>query len=159
MKNTICIFGILLFYFHTSPIWGQCLIQPVQGAHYGNGSCRGLSFQYVVGTMQQAYGECGGLHFTPALTNDDFTNRTQTHEWGRITMYPNPALDVLYLEGPRTSGMIYVEVLHPTGYTLLQHKGDILPQQLNISHLVPGMYYVRVKLSDNTLLVHKLLKI
>ena len=60
-----------------------------------------------------------------------------------VSIYPNPALDMIHLEG---AFMKSLEIIDNGGRVVMSSRVDNDSFDLDIRHLVPGIYYIRVLL-------------
>ena len=72
-----------------------------------------------------------------------------------LNIYPNPALNMLYLDG---TFMKSLEIIDNSGRVVMSSTIDNDSFDVDIKHLVPGIYYVRVLLENRKIVTHKLLK-
>ena len=66
--------------------------------------------------------------------------KTNTGEQKKIKVYPNPAVDVLYIDSP--SGVCSYEVFTLTGINML--RGSLADHRVDISALPVGMYLMKI---------------
>ena len=62
-----------------------------------------------------------------------------------LKLYPNPVKNVLYLEGD-FSEMIDIQIFDISGEIRLSEKVN---KKINLSNLPPGIYFIRIKVSDS----------
>ena len=72
-----------------------------------------------------------------------------------VNIYPNPVLNVLHLNGVFMESM---EIIDNNGRVSMSSRIDNDSFELDIRHLVPGIYYVRALLENEKAVIHKLLK-
>ena len=63
--------------------------------------------------------------------------------WGQSCIYPNPAKDILRVEG---KGILKVEVFNIMGQSVLRIGENF--EAIDISRLQNGIYFVRLKTND-----------
>ncbi len=137
----------------------QCIISPLIAAGYAAGDCHDLQFQQVIGTVFNGYGSCGGLDFTPPLTEADVISgnaRMDAEEFVRV--YPNPVKDDLFVEAADfLQGHIRI-------YTLLGcevYAGDLnhdFRLTLDLSTLANGVYLVKIILDGTRCSTYTIIK-
>lgn len=137
----------------------QCNISPLIAAGYTAGDCRELQFQQVIGTVFNGYGSCGGLDFTPPLTETDIisgSTRMDVEKFVRV--YPNPVKDDLFVEADDfLQGHVRI-------YTLLGsevYTGDLNDDDrftLDLSTLANGVYLVKIILDGTRCSTYTIIK-
>lgn len=87
----------------------------------------------------------------PILTNEveslvlESSSTNAQGDTPQMIVYPNPSKDILYIDGVNIKEGVRVEVLSSTGATMLSLQNiDITSSGLDISHLTPGAYIIRV---------------
>jgi hypothetical protein len=70
------------------------------------------------------------------------------HQEVGLSVYPNPAHDVLNVELP-TSGLHQIQVIAPDGKLVQQAQFQGETQRLNVEGLSQGLYIIKVKTEDN----------
>ena len=81
-----------------------------------------------------------------ALSVDDF-------ELNAIEMYPNPTNGILNFDN--NNGIKNIQISNVTGQMVQEVRDQ---QNINIQSLTPGVYFVKVELSNNQILVRKVIK-
>lgn len=71
-----------------------------------------------------------------------------------ITIYPNPATDIVTIE--TTEIIENIQIYSTLGQ--LVFNSEAIDNQLDISHLKSGIYYLRIKLFDESIFTQKLIK-
>ncbi len=82
------------------------------------------------------------------------TNGVSENEAGQLTIYPNPATDVLYI--PAIPDMNGITIRDLSGKIIIEVKNSH-PSSIDISKLSPGIYMVNIQTGD-TSIVRKILK-
>lgn len=77
---------------------------------------------------------------TLVVTQEVGTTAVSNLQGSYIKMYPNPAKDVLYVEGFSANAML--SLFDMTGKLLFTRK--LTSKQINISHLLSGLYLIRI---------------
>jgi len=126
MKQKLGYFAILLC------CCGLCSAQQVvsSGAYVADSE---ITFSWIIG---------GNFSHISTL-GVDYNNPIQPFESPMsLKVYPNPAVDLLYVEiTPSDSGQIVLELYNSTGVKMLNEKLFLQPViHLNISDLPPGAY-------------------
>lgn len=129
MKQKLGYFAILLC------CCGLCSAQQVvsSGAYVAHS---GITFSWILG---------GNLSHISTLGVDS-NNTIQPFESPMsLKVYPNPAVDLLFVEiTPSDSGLIVLELYSSTGVKMLNERfPPQLVNQLNVSDLPPGTYLLK----------------
>jgi PKD repeat protein len=92
-------------------------------------------------TLEASNGNCTDVHTFEVLV-------TGINEWmnSNISLYPNPAHDVINLECPINSN---VQLLNVTGQTIQVITNSNSKEIININELNTGVYFIRVVSNDN----------
>ncbi len=75
-----------------------------------------------------------------------------------IRVFPNPAQNILYIEGDIVQEIISYEIINMTGQTLFKGKNGIESGQLNVAHLTPSQYILKLITTDGRQGVMKFIK-
>lgn len=81
------------------------------------------------------------------------TLSTQEGQEDQIKVYPNPAHDVLIVEGD----VVQIELLDIQGRVVLREKANSTKNKLNIEDLLSGCYFIRTLGADDRVSVSKLI--
>ncbi|MGB3084424.1 MAG: T9SS type A sorting domain-containing protein, partial [Saprospiraceae bacterium] len=66
-------------------------------------------------------------------------------------VYPNPAMDFIYVVNPSESlPPLYLEIFDPMGRKLSQHHCNEIECMIPISNLKNGSYFIKIKDGTNT---------
>lgn len=74
-----------------------------------------------------------------------------------IVIYPNPARDELVISFPHTKSQALLRLFEPSGKLIMQKPFDVGPHRLNISNLLPGVYFLKLEVEGKTI-VKKIVK-
>ena len=69
----------------------------------------------------------------------------QSDKDNRIVLYPNPVKDVLNIKGFTAEHNVQVSIIDIMGTVLLTEKTNTGVFTKNVSHLMPGVYYVKIQ--------------
>jgi hypothetical protein len=86
-----------------------------------------------------------------SFTTDDILLSIVDQDFSKVSLYPNPVKDVLFIEGLE---FISVEI-YDAKSTLVYRGYD---QKINLSKLNKGFYLVKINLKDHTSIVKKIIK-
>ena len=75
------------------------------------------------------------------------------NERDRVSVYPNPMRDVLFIEANNGLPVQSVEVFNVTGQRVISSRGT----EINVSDLGAGVYFVRVTVDDKKM-IHRIVK-
>jgi hypothetical protein len=103
---------------------------------------------------------------TYAVTAENGVNRTYTvtitkstsigkFEVNVVSIYPNPATDKLYVEA---AGMTQIEIIDMLGRTALRRTTSNTRESFEISSLKEGLYFVRIALANNEVVITRFVK-
>lgn len=105
--------------------------------------------------------DCGygnyGLSETACATTDAEVieeNGVELLDADSFELYPNPASDMFFIEGQQMQGIQIVNFAGQVVYELDNISDDRLP--VNVSGFVPGVYAVRITLSDSRSVVKRI---
>lgn len=125
----------------------------------GNVSIRGFKGDYIIKTT------INGTEVTADVELYDDVNTTiqllptaiQTPEWAsQIKVFPNPVADLLNVELPYQDEWT-ISIVGETGRVILTKKSTELIPVFDIKKLSAGMYYLKIKNSDNEEISEKVL--
>jgi hypothetical protein len=71
-----------------------------------------------------------------------------------INIYPNPSSRVIYIDGV---DCCYVRILNLRGQLVCSKKELSYPNKIDISDLLPGIYFVKIK-SNQNIFIRKIIK-
>jgi hypothetical protein len=74
-----------------------------------------------------------------------------------VEAFPNPATDLINIV-PGTAGKYDIEIIDLTGKTVMKQSMNAKQQQIDITHLQSGMYFLRVRDDQNHSSTHKVIK-
>jgi hypothetical protein len=96
----------------------------------------------VVGGLFSSAGSVGAAHI--AIWNSPITGLAETESGGRLSVYPNPSDDFIYVEHSSDSKVTDYSVFDQSGRMVL--SGKVLPRygRIDISALASGMYYIKL---------------
>jgi pimeloyl-ACP methyl ester carboxylesterase len=83
----------------------------------------------------------------PTNIHDDFTLQD-------TDIFPNPVDDVLKV---KTTSNAMIEIIHFSGNVVIRHKANSDGVELNVSHLAPGYYFLKIN-NGETILVKSFIK-
>jgi hypothetical protein len=95
------------------------------------GSCGNLQFQSTIGALTQAYGECGGLIFSPPITGNEVISKTHENSDLQLQIFPNPAFDFIYIKNESTNNSL-ISIYDSRGCLVIQ-SNYIVGQPIDIS--------------------------
>jgi hypothetical protein len=72
-----------------------------------------------------------------------------------VSIYPNPAFDVLYVEA---KGMSQIEIIDMLGRTVLKRAAGNTRERFEISSLNDGLYFVRIAMGDGEAIIARFVK-
>jgi len=78
---------------------------------------------------------------------------TSTKMTGKIVTYPNPAKDKLFIQSP--TKIVRIELFNNSGLTILTENINSNAYQLIVSHLDPGLYFLKLK-TEEGLIIRKI---
>jgi hypothetical protein len=87
------------------------------------------------------------LEVNPLTYTCDMVTGISTAEDNAVTLFPNPASTLLYLKGDNISAAVVYDL---TGQVVLEKKFGEEETLLNIEHLAPGNYIVRMFQAEET---------
>ncbi len=73
-----------------------------------------------------------------------------------LTVYPNPATDMITVSADHDGGSL--EILNAFGQVVYRAKGPVYPMTVNMSDKAAGLYFVRVITADNRIAIVKISK-
>lgn len=77
----------------------------------------------------------------------------------KIKIYPNPANDKLYIDLGNSLGSGKIELINNSGQVLIENKiANLQKLELNIRHLPPGEYFIRLIVEEKQVYVEKVVK-
>ena len=88
-------------------------------------------------------GHCGNYIADDAASTEDAVAATKNN--ATIQLYPNPAKDILRIEGLNTLAKTTLSLFSISGKLIQQSTSSDESYQLNIQKLVAGSYYVRIQ--------------
>ncbi|MBL7103682.1 MAG: T9SS type A sorting domain-containing protein [Bacteroidales bacterium] len=91
------------------------------------------------------FGESGSSNSTYAI----ITNSTK-QEFIECQIFPNPAQDKLFIQS--LTKIYRIELFNNSGLTILTEKINSDAYQLNVSHLDPGLYFLKLKTEQGLVL-------
>ncbi|AKD05555.1 hypothetical protein PKOR_06025 [Pontibacter korlensis] len=77
---------------------------------------------------------------------EDFVHVTVSN----LTVYPNPTADYLYIEQPARIFVRQIELMNSVGKTLLTAKVSSRTLELDVRHLPPAVYFLRLHSTNGT---------
>ncbi|MCX2740631.1 M43 family zinc metalloprotease [Pontibacter anaerobius] len=83
---------------------------------------------------------------TDSEVKEDFVHVTVSD----LTVYPNPTSDYLYIEQPARILVRHVELINSVGKTILTAEARSRTLQLDVRHLPPGVYFMRLVSTNGT---------
>lgn len=89
---------------------------------------------------------CRSLPFAVTVINVGLSS--ENFETNKVTFYPNPANDVLYIQND--TAILEVEVWNSIGQVMLKQTANDVNVQLNVSHLSSATYFVKLITADKT---------
>jgi hypothetical protein len=84
-------------------------------------------------------------------TNDAVSSVEET-PFGNLKIYPNPVEDILIIDGWEFNSIEIYDM-----NSRLVHKGN--SQEVNMSQLVRGVYYIKISLANHAFIIKKIIKI
>lgn len=85
------------------------------------------------------------------------TNVEEVNYEDAITMYPNPARDVMFLSAPAEANVAFVELINVVGSRIdrIQVAGGITRAEIDLRDLKEGIYFARILDSENKILASR----
>jgi len=127
--------------------WGQCIAKPVEFyTPHTSGS------QQISITVTDAYGESKTIT-KEVLVNDNCGSGIASEEVNSINVYPNPAVDNLYLDLADTIFPVNCEIYNSLGLLVetLQLSNNLTV--INVKDFASGMYQVKIADGNGNVLV------
>ena len=91
----------------------------------------------------------GDVAFTIAPEDEQQReNAIRSDAFSAIRIYPNPASDIIHIEGLNTSSSAIIIITDVAGNILQQQNVFATPPSINVSALKPGLYYLSVVKGD-----------
>jgi hypothetical protein len=160
MKKNYLLISIITLVGLSGELSGQCHIPHLQSTGYSTGDCGVYSFQSILGSVQQSYGDCGDLYFTPPLTDGDGTiSNKDNPEPSIIQITPNPASDYLLIRGLNDFTKYTITIYFSTGQIVAVYNLTDKEEYINISALSRGLYFLIIYSRDIKAFTHKFIKI
>lgn len=128
---------------------------------YSTGSCNGMSFQSIVGSLQ-TNASCNGSDYTSILTSGRImTNLAKNEELTAFKMYPNPASDLLYIEWKPKPIIINFKVMNVYGTEIISGSTSVNQSQIKIDlqSISSGIYFLIFNSSNTQILSRTFTKI
>jgi len=85
-----------------------------------------------------------GFHFYFLSTGEDYTEP-------EISIYPNPASDMIYVEGLPEGYYTEADIFNISGISVLERKPFRSEKAIDISHLPSGIYFLQLKSGEITI--------
>lgn len=143
-----------VWYFKPGMGWQQGNDFPSFGRKGGMAAVAGNKFYYSCGitVSDQRQKETWVLDLPVGIEK-------QEHE-KEVRVYPNPCSDVLLFESRRLPGSARIEILDSSGRCVEQLTGQHVSGvfSINVAHLPPGAYFVKISAEGQQALVNKLIK-
>lgn len=79
----------------------------------------------------------------PSLGNQDYQNNTSN-----ISIYPNPAEDIIYFNLNNKTKIKYIEIYNLSG-KLIKRINNIIENNININYLNRGLYFLKISINNN----------
>ncbi len=112
-------------------------------------------YQYPLSGMELGQGE----HFIRLAVENEFgcinsdtivvivkvIDNTGSFSSETIRVYPNPAADYVFIQSDNVPGEVSVKVFDLTGKVFLIENLSSSLERLNVSHLLPGNYYMQIR--------------
>ncbi|MBK8623346.1 MAG: T9SS type A sorting domain-containing protein [Saprospiraceae bacterium] len=162
--KTIFLGGLQTFlfvggFFLSVHVNAQCYSSQLQSTSYFKGDCGQFTFQSATGSISSAYGRCGNFIFSPPFTGGDITTSEDNPGVGSFKIKPNPVFDRLELEYNALQDVRQIHIYNAAGQIVLHVKDDHFFRMINLEHLLPGMYFIRVTFSQSKSITQKFIKI
>jgi hypothetical protein len=162
--------GVTAYYIYraksrTSPINFRGTVPATDSIFTDNGPSNGLNYYFVKAvkietTASGTYMNTSiGIFDTITAVNPvGLANNAKTEE---ISIYPNPARNILNITGLGTGKIFTIQLLDINGRLMQTESWDDNGSelQLNIAKLVPGVYFVKVGSGEEVRTVEKVVKV
>jgi hypothetical protein len=136
----------------------QCIYSPVIASDYFSADCGDNKMQHLIDVKAPVYGNSGGLFFTSPLTDNSFISSITDVTNITLRIYPNPALYNVTLDWPGDENAILFiasSLGQIISYTPIESYSK---NTLDVQHLTPGYYIIKVVTTSNKTYLTKLIK-
>jgi fibronectin type 3 domain-containing protein len=161
--------GVISYYVYraksrTSPINYRGTVPATDSIFTDNGPSNGLNYYFVKAvkletTASGTYLNTSiGMFDTITAVNAVGIAQSQEKEF---TIYPNPAQNVLHIAGNNSGKEYSIDIFDINGRIMQTEtwKDNGAELQLNISRLIPGVYFVKIECGDDVNVVEKVVRV
>lgn len=151
-------------FFSLALLWrcqtfSQCNIRNIQSSSSLYGDCGNYVFQGTIGSVVNSYGSCGTLFFTPPLTGGDQTTSTSDPLTEKISVNPNPVFDFIEIVFDSDTDNYTIEIINSLGRSLKSKHSVSHREQLDVTDLLTGIYFIKISKQNKIILTKKFIKI